>query len=63
MRESRGSRQKSKLERERLLYVKELGFLSLVVMGNHFKPDRDITSFALGKTSKNCVCDYGWVGV
>lgn len=33
MRESRGGRQKSKLEQERLLYVEELGFLSLVVKG------------------------------
>lgn len=52
--ESSGSRQSRQgHNQERLLYVKELGFLPSVVMD--FKLNNDTTSIALGKTRKNCL--------
>lgn len=54
VRESSGSRQSRQgRNQERLLDVKELGFLPCVV--TDFKQNNDMTSIALGETSKNCV--------
>lgn len=64
--ESSGSRQRSGQghNQERLLYFKKLEFLLCEVIGNHWITlNNDMTSFALGKTSKNGVFVWLWMGM